>query len=181
MLKLLLKPNGKKCKYLQKCIKYEYKKSVKFVDYDLSLCKKLEMELRTCEEEECEGAKIRSKIQSFEQGEKSAKYFFNLEKIRQKSHTIHKLITTDGSILKTSKEILEEGFNFYSHLYTNEDCDIGVQNSFIDNISVSLNKNDFENCKGKISISELKTALFKMQSNKSPGSDGLTLSFINIF
>ena len=48
------------------------------------LCKQLKKELKVIEEDECRGVIIRAEVKDIELGEKSNKYFFNLEKSSQK-------------------------------------------------------------------------------------------------
>ena len=68
-------------------------------------------------------------------------------------------------------------------MFTDEPCDLGVQDSFIDFISTSISDGDFELslCKQPVSLDNLHAALSKMDSNKSPGSDGLTVEFYKFF
>ena len=168
-------------KRLQKQIKYEYSKAAKYDMYDLSLCKQLEDELKIFEEEECQGAIIRAKVKDIELGEKSNKYFFNLEKSRQKKCIIKSLQCSNGNFVNTSDEIVKEGFNFYSNLFIADSCDENVQNDFVDNISTSLSNDDVSLCKSLLTLDDLQTALSKMENNKSPGSDGLTSEFYKFF
>lgn len=178
----LAKERRKNIKKLQKAIKHEYKKAAKYVNYDLSLCKKLESDLHTIEVNICEGAIIRAKIKQIEEGEKSTKYFFNLEKFRQKSQTISRIVSHNDVVLNNSHDIIKESVYFYTNLFSGDNCtESTVQDSFVNNLSSKLNNDDVNICKVDISLDELKNAVFKMDSDKSPGSDGLTSAFYKYF
>ena len=179
--KKMAKEKRKHKKILHKRLNSEYKKAAKYDDYDLSLCKKLELDLHSLEEEECKGAIIRSKIKDIELGEKSNKYFLNLEKFRQKTHNINSLIKNNDVTITTSDEIVQECHDFYSKLFTDEPCDIEAKDSFIDLIFTPISSENYELCKKPISLENLHSALSKMDSNKSPGSDGLTVEFYRFF
>ena len=175
------KAKNKEKRRLTKCIKNEYRKAAKYRDYDLSLCKKLEQDFHIIEAEECEGNIIRSKIKHIEGSEKSTKYFFNLEKSRNKKKDIKRLQCEDGSLATNSPDIVREGFNFYSKLFKDEECDDRVQDAFVNNIDVCLKNDDVNICANPISFQCLIKALKGMEANKSPGSDGLTREFYIFF
>ena len=61
-------------------------------------------------DQEAEGQQIRSRAKWIEKGEKPTRYFYGLEKTRQKSNTINKLkkdneeeVTNDIDILETAR------------------------------------------------------------------------------
>ena len=65
--------------------------------------------------EKNKGVQIRSRAKRIEQGEKSTKYFFNLEKQNISKNTIKKkLKKEDGSFTNTNADIIEEGHTFYA-------------------------------------------------------------------
>ena len=171
-------------KDLEKKIKFEYKKANKYPNYDLSTVKVLEKELLSLDEHECRGAALRAKITDFEKNEKPTRYFFNLEKSIQKKKIMSKIQSLKGSILNTSEEILKEAHDFFSKLYqpnyiSARDCEI--QSSFIDNINTSLDDHEKMICSNPLCLSELFTAVTKMEPNHSPGPDGLTAEFFKYF
>ena len=55
-----------------------------------------------------QGAIIRSRARWYEQGEKSSKYFSNLESSRGKKSTIRKIIREDKSLTTNPKVIMDE-------------------------------------------------------------------------
>lgn len=62
-----------------------------------------------------EGAMIRSKARWCEQGERSTRYFFNLEKRNRSNNYITKLKVYDSTLV-TPTEILKEKLRYYQNL-----------------------------------------------------------------
>ena len=77
-------------------------------------CKDRFMEL---EEAKATGMIIRSKVKFLEQGEKSTKYFFGLEKFNAIKKQVRKLVLDNGKIITTDDDILKEAEKFYEKLY----------------------------------------------------------------
>ena len=65
-----------------------------------------------------EGAITRSRVQWTEQGERSTRYFFGLEKSRAKKKLINSLIDTDDNSLTDQSAISDHVVKFYQKLYT---------------------------------------------------------------
>ena len=133
-------------------------------------------------EKKAEGARIRSKCLCYEEGEKSSKFFLNLEKRRGIRGHIRKLIVNNQEITYQNK-IQNELLFFYETLFkntsaiTSKDCE-----SFLNKVSVpKLNSEDAIICEGDLNELELLKALKSMQNNKSPGNDGLTKEFYETF
>ena len=67
---------------------------------------------------ECiKGVMFRSKAKWYEEGEKSSKYFFALEKAKYNAKTCFSLIKENGEEVTNPQEILEEQREFYKKLY----------------------------------------------------------------
>ena len=133
-------------------------------------------------EKKVEGARIRSKCLWYEEGEKSSKFFFNLEKRRGIQGQIRKLIVNNQEFTHQNK-IQNELLFFYETLFkntsanTSEDCE-----SFLNEVSVpKLNYEDAIICEGDLNELELLKALKSMQNNKSQGDDRLTKEFYEKF
>jgi hypothetical protein len=146
-----------------------------------------EAELHTAEQQlsdileaEAQGTVIRSRAVWQEHGEKPTRYFFGLEKKKQKQHTITALQTPDG-LVTSDIDILQEAQTFYADLYTKEQMDGNAQRHFLDNISSKLQQHEQTDCDAEITTQELTAALHTMQNNKSPGKDGLTREFYTKF
>ena len=135
--------------------------------------------------EKTEGIILRSKVRWYEQGEKSTKYFYNLEKRNHQKKTMKKL-NVNGIITEDPKKILEEQRNFYEDLYTskvkqtNENSDL--EGKFLHSATLpKLSDEDSKSCEGLLSNAECYKALKTFEKNKSPGNDGLTAEFYMYF
>ena len=106
-------------------------------------------------EEKAVGARIRSRIKWYEDGEKSSKYFLKLETERQSSNAIKKLESLDKQV-ESDSEILEEIVKFYSNLYSDDnisdiDCDQYLVNNPLQRHLSEIEKTE---CDAKISETE---------------------------
>lgn len=68
------------------------------------------------EEEKCMGAIIRSRAKNVVEGERSTKFFYELEKTRQQAELIRSVIK-NGKSVKEKNEILKEVKEFYLNLF----------------------------------------------------------------
>ena len=73
-----------------------------------------------------EGSRIRSKCKEYEFGEKSNKYFLNLEKHRANRSSITRLIANDRDIT-SQKEVNIELLKIYKNLYSNRSMIISLK------------------------------------------------------
>ena len=127
-----------------------------------------------------QGMIIRSRIKWINEGEKPTSYFCNLEKRNFISKNINFLEINDGKIIYENEEIVNETRNYYQNLYEERE----VQNINLETIinnPVKLSDNEKEKLEGKLSYTELHSALKEMKNNKSPGSDGFTSEFFKFF
>lgn len=135
-------------------------------------------------EVETRGLIVRSRIKWAEEGERSSKYFCNLEKRMGEKRTIFKLKDGDGNIYANQKKILEEIHSFYQNLYTENHCT--DQNKTIEDFlnsieTPSVNEDDRHFLEKPFSKQELYTTICSMKHNKSPGFDGLPVEFYIVF
>ena len=72
-----------------------------------------------------QGAIIRSRANWYEHGEKSNKYFLNLENYNKKKSCLRKLITKNISTTDP-KQIMTENHKFYANLYDTDRRDRSV-------------------------------------------------------
>ena len=128
------------------------------------------------------GVKIRSKCNWYELGEKSSKFFLNLEKQRAVNSLLKKIIVNDNEITGPSK-LNFELYTFYQKLFqksvfksTNEISQFlePIQFAKITNEEISI-------CEKDITEDDLFLSLRSMENDKSPGNDGLTKEFYNTF
>ena len=76
----------------------------------------LQMEYDSLYEEMAKGAIIRSKATWYEKGEKSNKYFLNLENHRKTKSSIRKGFNDEGTLVTDPKKVLLEIEKYYSNL-----------------------------------------------------------------
>ena len=132
---------------------------------------------------EVEGAYIRSRANYLDNGEKPSAYFFKLESERGSKKIIRSIRNSDGIIYSDNDNISSIFHEFYSKLYSHDpNCDLYLQDTFINYLDVSLTPSDRDALDSEISLIDVKNALSSTAKNKSPGLDGLPYEFyLNFF
>ena len=144
----------------------------------------LKIEYESLYEHLLKGVIIRSRATWYEYGEKSNKYFSNLETHRKSKSCIRKVYTEDGFLTSDPKKIMKEFEGFYSSLYTRDNLKASdeVLNSFLRSQGIPrLSDEDAVVCEGRLTLTECFKSLHSFQNNKSPGNDGLTVEFYTAF
>ena len=137
--------------------------------------------LRAMDDEATEGCILRSKEQWTELGEKPTRYFYQLENSHQTRHAIHEIRVDNNNTVKTSRGVLRECNAFYSTLYTEEPVDRESQDWLLEQLDSTLSSEDQALCEGELTVLECHEALSRMESGKSPGSDGFPAEFYSRF
>ena len=130
------------------------------------------------------GAIIRSRATWYEYGEKSNKYFLNLESHKKSKSCIRKIYTKEGCLTSDPKRIMKEVEFFYSKLYRKDDFNASdnERRFFLQSQNIpKLSNDDALSCEGKLTFEECLRSLNSFQNNKSPGNDGLTVEFYRAF
>ena len=156
----------------------EAKANFKFDDHYLE-CKN---NLEQIYQEKANGIKIRSKCDWYEFGEKSSKFFLNLEKQHALQNQVQTLLFGQNEITNKN-QINHQLHHFYKTLFTEK---LQIQNediaAYLNQINIPvLTGEQSQTCEGPISENELLIALKNMSNNKSPGNDGLTKEFYETF
>ena len=156
----------------------EAKANFKFDDHYLE-CKN---NLEQIYQEKANGIKIRSKCDWYEFGEKSSKFFLNLEKQHVLQNQVQTLLFGQNEITNKN-QINHQLHHFYKTLFTEK---LQIQNediaAYLNQINIPvLTGEQSQTCEGPISENELLIALKNMSNNKSPGNDGLTKEFYETF
>ena len=119
-----------------------------------------------------------------EQGERSTKYFFGLEKSKAKKKSILKLVDKDSQqTILTQSGITDHIVNFYQKVYDADNTtdrtqvDTFIQDCNLDKLPESMT----EALEQQITMDELEPIVSKLSNNKSPGWDGLTAEFYKHF
>ena len=124
------------------------------------------------------GLLFRSKVRWYEEGEKSTKYFFSLEKAKYNAKTCFKLIDQNNQEIVEQDKILQEQKRYYEELYSiDQDVKFTLENH--DNILVP--KEIQEEQEKQITLEELQSAIKGMNNNKTPGQDGIPVDFYKVF
>jgi hypothetical protein len=132
------------------------------------------------------GSIMRSKIQWYEEGEKSSKYFLNLEKLNYNSKNIKRIENDNGEVLTDNNDILNCEVEFYKSLYKSlnlennemEYADLIYNN--LDNIP-KLSEDEKKDLDTEITEAEILAALKTCKNGKSPGIDGIPVEFYKVF
>ena len=128
--------------------------------------------------ERVKGIMFRSKVKWFEEGERSSKYFFSLEKARYNSKTCFKIISENGEEFVQPHQILQVQQEFYQNLYG---VDTDVNFTLSNNYGIHVPNDIRESQNSQITLEELAQAVKQMKNGKTPGEDGLPIEFYKIF
>ncbi|KAK6188037.1 hypothetical protein SNE40_004305 [Patella caerulea] len=126
------------------------------------------------------GCLIRSKSDYLDNNEKPTKYFLEKETKRGKDKIITQLQDLDNITYSENPKLLEIARNFYLDLFTRESIDITLCNEFLADLP-GLDNDESESCEGYITLNEIQNSLKNMNSDRSPGSDGLSREFYLYF
>ena len=127
--------------------------------------------------------RLRSKCDWYEQGEKSTKFFLNLEKQRGNQNRIQKLIVNEQEI-NNETEILNQIKLFYETLFQNPSPKYSADaiNHFLNALDIpKLSADQIILCDIELTGKDLHDSMKSMENNKSPGNDGLTTEFYETF
>lgn len=163
-------------------IKKEWDEEMRKVNVnDIDKIIELQEELRKIEEEKCKGAIIRSRAKDIVEGERSTKYFYELEKTRQRADIITSIKIQDGKSVEDKAGILGEIKRFYKDLFTENEVVLEDEEFLLRKIKVKVNEEDKEMCESGITELEIGTAIDQLKNGKCPGIDGLPAEFYKVF
>ena len=144
---------------------------------------KVKRKLEDIYDKKVEGSALRAKVRCFEQGEKSTKYFLNLEKRNYSKKVVQKVLV-NGNLLTSPKDILKAQYQFYQSLYAKDEsfCSTEKINDFLAGIKIQpLDEHLRQSCEGEITELECDQVLKSFQNGKSPGNDGIPVEFYKQF
>ena len=129
------------------------------------------------------GLILRSKISWYEHGEKSSKYFLNLEKRNKVKSHLRKIITDSNIEISDPSEIMCHVQYLCSALYERHSTKNEKEClEHLNGLSLpKLKDSEREVCEGLITRKECWDALNATKNSKSPGNDGLTKEFYVCF
>ena len=125
---------------------------------------------------------IRARDRWYEHGEKSTKYFFNLEKRNHIKKHMRKL-KINGSVTTDPFNILSEQRRFiYQQLFMSRNKNNEAIESFLKDILIpKFSEEQKMSCEGKTTSEENALLLECFQNNKTPRSDGIPIEFYKKF
>ena len=141
--------------------------------------------LEILELEKTKGAQIRAGIKWIEEGEKCTKFFLNLEKSRAEGNTINILTKEDGDVLTSEKDIMMEIRRYYENLYkenNNENIATEETRKFAKDLNVPI-LSEQQKLESELNLAEneIHAAMMSMNTGSAPGSDGIGLSWYQMF
>lgn len=142
---------------------------------------KAKHELKEMLEQKGDGARVRSRVNWFENGEKSSKFFHNLEKRNAKDKMWESILDANGKMIHGIKNILKTQVDFYSKLYKSEPIQQEKKAMFLDTFETTLTEQEKIDLDRDISKDEIGQSLKKMKNNKSPGPDGILTEFYKLY
>ena len=138
----------------------------------------IEQRLEELISKQTQSAAFRSRCKFVKDGEKNTRYFYSLEKRNFNKKTMSYIENSDGKIVSSSTDILEEQKKFYTKLYTSDrSVEFGLKNDSASFIS------ETEKCEmdSDISLEEFTNAIKTMPRDKTPGLGGLNTEFYQFF
>ena len=154
--------------------------------------RELELETKLCElkikldeiaEYKTQGLILRSQAEWHEKGEKSTKYFLQLESRNRIKKSVRRLQRQDGSITADEKDILKMQAEFYEALYSEKHTKTKDEmRDYLGSIETpKLSQIEMEECEGPLRLEECRESLKSFKLNKAPGNDGLPIEFYKQF
>ena len=115
--------------------------------------KEVHQELRQIVLHEARGAQVRARCQWAEEGETSSSFFFNLQSKRCGKCNMLSIRHPDtGTVYHDPFEILGVWHEYYSHLFTAQECDPVAQDPLLDNLTRHLSAAERAACKGILTV-----------------------------
>ena len=133
---------------------------------------------------ETKGLMIRSRTRWMEEGERSSKYFCNLEKRSCEKKCIYKIKNDNDEDVFTQTDIVKEIHHYFQALYSEKDLNnnFDMNEKFLSDIDIPKLNDDFHQMLDQpFSKKELYDSLVSMKQNKTPGYDGFPVEFYVVF
>ena len=129
---------------------------------------------------EAQGALIRSRFRYTNESVSCSSFFFNLEKSNSNSKNMSRIRLPSGCITEDPNEIRMHVRNFYESLYSSSVVDKSALEYLLPD-SIVYDPSLLEDLEDPLSEEEFDVAVQHLGKNKSPGLDGLTSEFFQVF
>lgn len=118
--------------------------------------------------------KQRAKLFWLKEGDQNTMFFHNAVRRRKQKNNIERLKSKEGNWVEKGTELDSLMVNYFSELFTSVQ---GDTTPIIDCILSTVTEAQNNGMIRRVSMEEVKTALFDMKPDKSPGPDGMTPGF----
>ena len=131
------------------------------------------------EQKEIEGYIRRVKLLApYEKGETNISFYSKLENKKKSNDRISQLAeSADGRVFTDQGNIMRIATDYYRDLFTSEKVNEKIQHKLLSNVKTKLSKEDKTNLDKPITEKEVKEAIDKLPTSKSPGLDGFPIEF----
>ena len=150
-------------------------------DYDSHKLHELESNLRDILDEESNGAKVRSRVNWFEEGEKPTRFFHALEKTKSKGKSWERILDKNGQIVEDEVDIMKVQVDFYKDLYSTKTISEDELNFFGNFVTKKVSAESQEMLNENLTIDEFSKVIKLCKKDSSPGPDGITFHFYKLF
>ena len=169
---------------MQKCRLEDLESEISYLQNSVSNQAKLnelQNEHRKILTEKAEGARVRSRLKWWEDGERSTKYFHGLEKRNGKSKSWEKILDENKQMIYGTKAVQARQVRFYKDLFTTQNLDDEEANFFLGQPTKKLTDEQKSSLEKDITLEDVANAMKLMKNNKSPGEDGITIEFYKTY
>ena len=129
------------------------------------------------------GKEIRSRCKCLFESDKNPEFFKSLDQKHKKNNTITCLKNKNGEIVHKINDLLSCSRSFYEDLFSSQNIEDNKIDEYLSKINIpfKLSEDDKNICEGNITEEQCWEVIKKMQKNKSPGHDGLSVEFYQNF
>ena len=127
------------------------------------------------------GVVVRSREQHLLNEDRPSHFFFHQEQFLQKRKHITQIQSPEGVLLTESVPVLTTIRGFYQTLYTRRITSTASQTHFLSQLSATVPPALAVQLDSPITSDELRSTINQMNTNKSPGIDGLPVEFYQVF
>ena len=128
--------------------------------------------------------KLDQGLKWWEEGERSTRYFHQLEKWKAKEQLWNSIEDDEGDLVDGTENIQQIHVRFFKKLYQSQKLSFvkkKLEDRHLGNVDQRLNEESKSRLEEDITIVELSKALLKMSNNKSPGQDGTCIEFYKLY